>query len=235
MRGKPKGTTGVFAKLLNHKQNGWFKFEAHNACTKSPVDGLVKQNEIRQRLGTFKIPSGTQSSSHDTKLAFTARSNYREKKLTALSVLQLYLPLKPGTLSLSAPHTLTHTLRTHLATPSHSHIHLHICSFALWLLVSCYQIRTISNLSPLSSYAHMHVPAIPLWHQFYELLSRKQSKIWEVGKGGGMGGIRVNKWQASRRGGENSFYALCAKPRLLIHGFSLWSLMHSEQYRVTLP
>lgn len=27
---------------------------------KEPVDGWVKQNEIRQRLGTFKIPSGTQ-------------------------------------------------------------------------------------------------------------------------------------------------------------------------------
>lgn len=46
---------------------------------KEPVDGQVKQNKIRQRLGTFKIPSGTQSSSRDTKLAFMARSNYREK------------------------------------------------------------------------------------------------------------------------------------------------------------
>lgn len=39
----------------------------------------VKLNEIRPRLSTFKIPSGTQPSSHDTKLAFMVRSNYREK------------------------------------------------------------------------------------------------------------------------------------------------------------
>lgn len=44
----------------------------------------VKQNEIRPRLSTSKIPSGTQPSSHDTKLAFMVRSNYREKKLTML-------------------------------------------------------------------------------------------------------------------------------------------------------
>lgn len=41
--------------------------------------GRVKQNEIRQSLGNFKVPSGTQSSSHDTELAFMVRSNYREK------------------------------------------------------------------------------------------------------------------------------------------------------------
>lgn len=39
----------------------------------------VKQNKIRRRLSTFKIPSGTQWSSHDTELAFMVRSNYREK------------------------------------------------------------------------------------------------------------------------------------------------------------
>lgn len=44
-----------------------------------PANERVKENKIRRRPGTFKIPSGTQSSSHDTKLAFMARSNYQEK------------------------------------------------------------------------------------------------------------------------------------------------------------
>lgn len=44
-----------------------------------PANERVKENKIRRRPGTFKIPSGSQSSSHDTKLAFMARSNYQEK------------------------------------------------------------------------------------------------------------------------------------------------------------
>lgn len=60
--------------------------------------------KIRHRLDTFKVPSGTQSSSHDTKLAFMASSNYQEKKLTVLSVLHLYLPFKPGAALISVSH-----------------------------------------------------------------------------------------------------------------------------------
>lgn len=83
---KQTGDRSFRKKKFNHKQNLWLKLgftKPHKHIQLRPQNvwiGLVKQNEIRQRPHHFKIPSESQSSSHDIKLAFTARSNYQEKK-----------------------------------------------------------------------------------------------------------------------------------------------------------
>lgn len=69
----------TFHRFLNDKQRCAFFMQRATTNAPDAPGRQVKQNKIRPRLNTFKIPSGTQWSSHDTKLAFMVRSNYREK------------------------------------------------------------------------------------------------------------------------------------------------------------
>lgn len=69
----------TFHRLLNDKQRCAVFMQRATTNAQDAPGRQVKQNKIRPRLNTFKIPSGTQWSSHDTKLAFMVRSNYREK------------------------------------------------------------------------------------------------------------------------------------------------------------
>lgn len=69
----------AFHRILNDKQRCALFMQRDTTNARYAPDRQVKQNKIRPGLNTFKIPSGTQWSSHDTKLAFMVRSNYREK------------------------------------------------------------------------------------------------------------------------------------------------------------
>lgn len=69
----------TFHRLMNDKERCAVFMQRATTNAQNAPGRQVKQNKIRPRLNTFKIPSGTQWSSHDTKLAFMVRSNYREK------------------------------------------------------------------------------------------------------------------------------------------------------------
>lgn len=83
----------------------------------------------------------------------------------------------------------------------------HILIYPFSSFFPCNQISTV-----LTTFHETHTGT-----QFYELLNWKKRVTREEGMTGGMRKIMLNTLEMRRRLAGNSFFALCAKPGLLIH------------------
>lgn len=135
-------------------------------CTKSQCMGGWDRMRLDRSCASLNpIWDSVKQSWHQ--ISIYGQGQLPREKLTVLSILQLGLPLKLGILSFSitrkdSPHTLSY-----------------LCNYSLtlWLLFSPSWIITHSHLLPLSPSAHLHLPMILLWHQFYELWSKLSRRV----------------------------------------------------------